>query len=305
VTPTRGGELAPVFVLGAPRSGTSLLYKVLCLHRDAAWVSNYHRRVPGLPQVNAVNRLARAVPRARRRVWFGQDSNAYVFGAGRRPLGHRVFPMPVEGETVFTWAGLTEDPALARPAPGRDEAIRSNLRSVVRWGGGRVLVNKRIGHNRRVPLLASAFPAARFVHVVRDGRAVAASLAAVDWWPDLTLWWHGGTPRGWAERGGDPWEVCARHWVQEVEVVSRSLSAVPPAAVLQVRYEDLVGDPARTLERVRAFAGLRADERWEREWRRLRFPDRNQRWRQVLDAQEQERVTAVQAPTLAALGYRD
>ncbi len=293
----------PVFVLGAPRSGTSLLYKVLCLHDEAAWVSNYHRRVPGRPQVNVVNRLSRAMPGPRRRVWFGQDSNAYVFGDRRRPLAHRLFPMPVEGETVFTWAGLTEDPALARPAAERDRAIRRNLRSVVRWGGGRVLVNKRIGHNRRVPLLTSAFPGARFVHVVRDGRAVAASLETVDWWQDSRLWWYGGTPRQWAEEGRDPWEACARHWVEEVGVVSRSLSAVSPDAVLQVRYEDLVADPARALDRVRDFTGLRPDQRWEEQWRRLRFPDRNERWRRLLGPDEQDRVTAVQGTLLRSLGY--
>ncbi|MBV9253816.1 MAG: sulfotransferase, partial [Actinobacteria bacterium] len=36
----------PLFLVGAPRSGTSLLYKALCLHPDAAYISNWVNRFP-------------------------------------------------------------------------------------------------------------------------------------------------------------------------------------------------------------------------------------------------------------------
>ena len=89
-----------MFVLGAPRSGTSLLYKLLCLHPDTAWISNWYRRAPGAPVVALLNRLGPRLPATRRRVWFGADAgNAYVYG-GRRPLADRLFPMPVEGEPI-------------------------------------------------------------------------------------------------------------------------------------------------------------------------------------------------------------
>ena len=41
-----GASEAPVFLLGPARSGTSLLYKLLCLHRDVAFISNYVARAP-------------------------------------------------------------------------------------------------------------------------------------------------------------------------------------------------------------------------------------------------------------------
>ena len=74
-----------------------------------------------------------------------------------------------------------------------------------------------------IPALAELFPRARFVSIVRDGRAVACSLSRVHWWPDLTVWWYGGTPGRWQEEGRDPWELCARHWVRELAVLEQGL----------------------------------------------------------------------------------
>src|SRR6266542_3077460 len=130
-------DLAPLFIVGAPRSGTSLLYKLLCLHPRAAWISNWGRRAPGQPALAMLNRLAPRLPATRRRAWFGADGgNAYVYG---------------------------------RPRP-----------------------------------LVEAFPRARFVNLIRDGRAVAYSLSRVDWWEDGVVWWYGQTPRRWREEGRDP-----------------------------------------------------------------------------------------------------
>ena len=83
-----GASGAPVFLIGAPRSGTSLLYKSLALHDGFGYISNYNERLPRWSAVAVVNRLPAALPRARRAVWFGgENGNAYVYNAGR-PLAH-------------------------------------------------------------------------------------------------------------------------------------------------------------------------------------------------------------------------
>jgi hypothetical protein len=35
-----GAAAGPLFLVGVPRSGTTLLYKLLCLHPDVAYISN-------------------------------------------------------------------------------------------------------------------------------------------------------------------------------------------------------------------------------------------------------------------------
>src|SRR6266498_5009042 len=113
-------------------------------------------------------------------LWFGADGgNAYVYGRPR-PLVERLFPMPVEGEPVYRRCGVG---CGAAGVPERQVAeLRRRLEAIQRWSGGDLLVSKRIHNNLRIPLLAEAFPRARFVNLIRDGRAVAYSLSRVDWW---------------------------------------------------------------------------------------------------------------------------
>lgn len=292
-----------LFLLGPARSGTSLLYKAMCLHPDAGWLSNYVRRAPAAPQLAAFNRIAARQPERRRAAWFGADGdNAYVYGS-RRSLADRGFPMPVEGEPVFRHCGFPEYPwEPAAPAVQQGQRLRRVTGAVLRWGGGTVFVSKRIAHNRRIPALLSALPQARFVATVRDGRAVAASLAKVDWWPDSVVPSYGGTPRQWAAEGRNPWELCARNWVDDLHDLETGLTAVPAAQVLRVSYEAFVADPLGSLEQIAAFAGLRSDARWLEEIRRLSFPDKNESWRR-LDGDAVAAIEAVQRADLLRHGY--
>ena len=56
-----------MFLIGAARSGTTLLYKALCLRGDSAYISNWVRRAPAAPQLAVLNRVARRFPEMRRR----------------------------------------------------------------------------------------------------------------------------------------------------------------------------------------------------------------------------------------------
>lgn len=295
-------DVPALFLLGAPRSGTSLLYRALCLHPDAAWMSNWMRRFPTSPRLAALDRVARALPELRRSVWFA-GGNAYVYGRSRKAV-ERLFPQPVEGEPIFNAWGLPE--ALHEtPHPlAVQEALQILFRHILAWAGGGVVVNKRIANNLRVATLRAAFPQARFVELTRDGRAVAASLAKVDWWPDSPLWWWDQrTPREWAAEGNDPWDACAREWVEDVALLERSLAAVDDDRLLRLSYEELVEAPVDTLVRVATFGGLEPASSWVTELHRLDYPNRNERRRGDLDPEVSARIDAIQGPTLARRGY--
>jgi len=289
----------PLFLLGAARSGTSLLYKCLCLHPDAAWVSNWVRRYPAAPRLGVLNRLPARFPKARTAVWFGGGGNAYVYGTPRR-LAERVFPMPVEGEPFFNRHGVAP--------PGGDDTdgpstLAAAVASVTRASGGRVFVSKRIAHNWRVPRLVASFPSARFVELVRDGRAVAYSLSRVDWWESSELVWLPGTPADWHRQGMDPWELCARNWVAELDAIAGGLGQVEPPRRLRIAYEDFVSAPTDVLDEVAGFAGLPPSAEWHRRLATLSFPDRNETWRARLEPAVVRRIETFQDSHLREHGY--
>ena len=232
------------FIIGAARSGTSLLYKALCLHPESAYFNNWMRRVPGAPQLTLTNRVARHTPRTRRRVWFGTDSNAYVY-ARTRSLGERLYPMPVEGESIFAHCGVGEGSSVPESAQVR--ALRRAASGAVRWCGD--------------------------------------------------------TPEAWALGGGDPWELCARNWVEEVRVIDAGLSGVPADQVLRLTYEEFVAEPREVLRRIAAFIGLSEDRSWIAAVDTIRFPNRNAAWSTQLSTEALATIQSFQGPELARRGY--
>lgn len=296
----------PIFLVGAARSGTSLLYKVMALHPETTWLSNWIQHFPDAPQLAALNRCARAFPERRSPVWFGRDGrNAYVYGS-RRPLRDRLFPMPAEAETFYARRGFPQKLQPTEPLSGGRDArrLQQGFDTIARWDGHRTVLTKRIANNRRIPLLSQIFPQARFIEIVRDGRAVAVSLSAVDWWETSAIWWLGASPREWRLQGRDPWELCARNWVEEVQIVRRGLAEVDPGQVLSLRYEDLVRDPPAVVEEVMTFSRLdvRAPE-WRAALGQVRFPNQNEAWRTKISASAQEVIESVQRGELEHYGY--
>jgi hypothetical protein len=234
-------------------------------------------------------------------VWFGGGDAAYVYGR-KRPLWQRAFPMPVEGEPVYRRAGVPD--AADSDLPAVSAALVKAFGRVRRAGGGQVVVSKRIANNRRIPLLAAAFPTALFVDLVRDGRAVAASLARVDWWPDSRLWWFDNlTPRAATVAGADPWELRARAWVEEAAAARAGLATVHPEQVLSTTYERFVAEPSLVLDEIATFAGLTPSVAWRRRLAGVQFPDRNQAWRADVPAAAVATIERVQGQALAHHGY--
>ncbi len=100
-------------------------------------------------------------------------------------------------------------------------------------------INKTPAYVHLLPVLDRLFPDQRFVHCVRDGRDVAASVVTRPWGPKTHL------------QGGEWW---ARKVLDGVR-----WGQAHPERYLEVRYEDLLVDPEPTLRRVSSFLGV-ADE---------------------------------------------
>lgn len=263
-------------------------------------MSNWLRRRPGWRVLSMLNRVPRSLPDLRQRYWFGEESNAYRYGQ-RRSVAERLFPAPMEGGPVFEACGI--GPADVRPTPAQAACLRASFAALLRFGGGSAVVSKRIANNRLIPFLASVFPAARFVSIVRDGRAVAYSLSRVDWWNEADIWWLNTTPEQWRASGRDEWELCARVWVEEVRAVEAGLSAIDPAHVMRISYEQVVAEPIAQLQGVARFGGLPESARWTEALGRLKFGNRNESWRSGLGAEQIDRVERAQAEELRRYGY--
>ena len=155
-------------------------------------------------------------------------------------------------------------------------ALRRRFAARVAAGGGRRLVEKTPINAFRIGYVHALCPDARFVHLLRDGRAVAASIARLASAPPGPSG-RRGWPRRRARRSSPggfgaqdmKWQMLrdlaaseaidatvadgdmARRglveWRLAVTFARRSLAGIDPSRWTEVRYEDLVGAPAVTV----------------------------------------------------------
>ena len=94
--------------------------------------------------------------------------------------------------------------------------------------------------------LGRLLPAARFVHIVRDGRDVAASLLQRDWrGPDGRRFAHVSDPA-----------AALKYWCDLTGIGLQAEAALGPGRVLRLRYEDVVKRPKRSVTALLRFLEL-------------------------------------------------
>jgi omega-hydroxy-beta-dihydromenaquinone-9 sulfotransferase len=117
----------------------------------------------------------------------------------------------------------------------------------------------------RLGYLNEIFEDARFIHLVRDGRAVAASLLHVDFWRG----WYG--PQGWRAGLLSPEDqalseaydrsfvaLAGLEWRIQMGAMEAARRAVDPSRLMEIRYEDFCERPKETFREVLEFFELRS-----------------------------------------------
>lgn len=136
--------------------------------------------------------------------------------------------------------------------------------------------------------LARLFPEARFIHCVRDGRDVVASLLQQQWRDPRTgnIFAHCSDPA-----------AAARYW-SALTAIGLDAEQVLGKRVQRVAYEDLAAKPKVTLKRLFDFLGVEAGKNFE-----PMHDGSVGRWRRDLSAMQLRAVESVAGPMLKRLGY--
>jgi hypothetical protein len=325
---------SPVFIIGCPRSGSTLLYRLLSearplwsiggesrhiierFHHPSAkgWESGALTGEDATPSSRAFIPAAFAREAAPWTVW--RRVNALRRWLDRRTAWRALKAARSSGAGRSGWRGRAFRGAMATV---RWAARQPNLLRPRSERGWRLL-EKTPENCLRAPFLLDLFPDARFIFLTRDGRHNVASL--IDGWlrPDLFRGYRiparlsvpGVPPDRWAFTLIPGWrdlasaslaEICARQWTVCNEAVlgfrGREGRRAP---VLQVHHEELTADPVETLGRIAEFAGVDLPGGIHRlpESNIVSRPDAA-KWQRHDDAIAG--VEAIIAPTMERLGY--
>jgi len=227
----------PVFIIGCGRSGTTLLGELIAMHQRVKYLHEPHDLWAAVHPATDFLQL-------------------YKNGEYHCMLDSRL----VTGE------------------------MRTRFQRLMLPRRGFTLVEKSPVNALRLGFLDAIAPSARFVHIVRDGIEVAQSIERIAsatrsmaFRPPLNNWWgindskwtalvHDGTAAGYypdevsqlttdAYRGAYEWILSVR----EIDAWRSRLGS----RLIELRLEDLIDEPRRTLKPVVDWLGLSlSDERW-------------------------------------------
>lgn len=243
-------ETRPVFIIGAPRSGTTLLSELLVTSARFAYFSNLAHRLYLTPV--AASRLGRKTTDA----WRGRLESTYGHIPG--------WAAPNEGGWI--WRRWTPEEHRLEAGTLEPRAARDLVRTVAATSAviGAPFLNKNVMHSVHLPLLAELFPAAVYIHLTRDTAATARSMRRARDDERNPAEWISVRPDGWERyRHEDPAFQCVAQTVLTTQTIQRDADALG-LTLLRTEYESLCRDTAGQLDRLYtelADAGIRPERR--------------------------------------------
>lgn len=287
-----------VFVIGTGRCGSTMVEEVLARHPATAFLSNFEDLSRAGSWTRAWNNtIYRVVPPSLTR----KGRLRFAPSEGYRALDRDVSPI-----LSRPWRDLTADDA----TPWLAERTRRFFAMHAKAQGRPVFLHKFTGWPR-ARFLASVFPTARFIHVVRDGRAVANSWLQMSWWegfqgPDHWQW--GPLPTAyeaeWRESGHSFPVLAGLLWKLLIDAHDAAAATLPSDQWLEVRYEDVVARPGECFDSMLDFAGLKRDSVFSRALAGQVFKaERSNAFRRDLGPENVAALTQSLAAHLGRLNY--
>jgi len=265
--------VCPIFIVGAPRSGTNIFYRTFAKHPDLAWISNITKKVPSSLWLTRTIML------------FRKD--------------HR----PTEANNVWQKFAGNDDESLGRndvTAAARKylyKVMQNNLRIFNKPR----FVNKCPGNSVRIEFLKEIFPDAVFIHIIRDGRAAAYSIMRSRLGHSGAYW--SVKPPGWQSLLQLPLiDACALQWKMTVESILQSAKILPHGQYMEVKYEDFVARPSEIFELV----GAKCDLVWQGDLLQkitTGMENRNFKWQNELPDADKITLNVLLVAFLRQLGY--
>lgn len=239
----------PIFVVGAPRTGTTLVYQVLTAGLQLSYFLNLADAYPLIPCVvtRVVHTLATVAPPNKFRSRYG-ETRGWMAPSHGRHIWARWFPgdQSYVGPKVLSRTSIDE-------IKGTIACVEDAFRMP--------FINKAQGNCVRVHPLCEAFPKAVFVRVHRSHLQTVESILR----SRKSLWgtnehWFSARPSNFGDLGSlSPCrQVCEQ--VHGIEAdLSRDLTAAAPNRVFDVHYETFCHDPRSVLMAFRGFYQQHAD----------------------------------------------
>jgi len=215
----------PIFIIGNPRSGTTLLRLMLTCHRNIVippecgfviwWYDKYKNWNSDFTEQQLEEYLDDLFYSKKIETWHLQRELLRQFLLEKK---------------IDTYSALVSSIY--------EFFAKQQKKSFKRWG------DKNNFHLKHIETIFRLFPEARFIHIIRDGRDVACSYKNLSKMKSKSMY-APKLPAGISE--------IAKEWTENIKRIRKSFEKIGWDKVIEIRYEDLVTVPEQTLKSVCTF----------------------------------------------------
>ncbi len=283
---TRNPTNPYVFLVGSPRSGTTMLKRMVNAHpllaitRETHWIPRFYEKRKGVTEAGHVTE--------------GLVDHLFEH--------HRFEQMKIKRKSLLKILRDHNDLTYAN-------LVTQIFDNYGRRKGKPLVGDKTPTYVRKLPLLHQLWPAARFVHLIRDGRDV---------WLSMQNWRMAAKSAGkFPSWKVDPLVTTALWWKALVGMGRRDGRAIGNGLYREFQYEKLVAQPEAECRELAHFLGLPHVEAMERYYEGRSQTDEQlstnaawlpptpgrRDWRTQLEAHDIEKFEAAAGDLIEELGY--
>jgi len=238
------GIKKPIFVIGSPRSGTSVLYSILAQHNELCWFSKSTLK-------KFVSKTYLDFIYLRRRVFDIRKLKYPLDDFG--PRYFTTIEPPIELGYLWdeVFSGFWDCNIIEKNIPKIFDLIKLTMKQ----NNKNRFLAKFPTLSIQIPSVLKVFPDAKFIHIIRDGRAVVQSMLKRS--EESPNGFFGIPPRNYSNmKEHDNITNHAIQWMDILDEIQKSSKNLSKQQFFEIKFEDLVSNPEEWLEKITKFCEL-------------------------------------------------
>lgn len=286
------------FIIGSGRCGSTLLNNIMAKHENVSFFTDFEDKHGKL---GFFGRWGGLLYRNNHLALTKAGKQRFAPTEAYRLISREVSPIYVRPYRDLTGDDLT---------PWMKERFYNFFLEYYKKVGKPMFIHKYTGWSR-IGFFSEIFPQAKFVHIVRDGRAVASSWLQMKWWGgyegiDNWLWgplseahmeeWNN-SQNSFVTLAGISWKIL-------MESYQKAPVMLGPDRYLEIKYEDFLNSPVDQMKIILQFSGLEWTSAFQKQFEKFNIrKSRERAYEKDLDANQLNELEKSIADMLTRYGY--
>lgn len=288
----------PMFFIGEGRSGTTIIFEAFAKHPNIAFLSNYTDKF-FYPQFGFVHRLFKK---------YGKKPQ-YANNTFKNKF------LPKTSEAYDTWNKLVGNKFSRtfmrdiKATKNDSKRVKNYINQVVKYQNKKYFSTKLTGPPR-ITFLNSIFNNSKFVNIIRDPRAVVASLLNVDfrkkkgfkesfWKNTLTDYLYD----KWVKYNKKSIALLALEWLAIYNQTKRKGTKIENK-LHNLKYENFVSDPILSFKKLTSFLDIKFSDEIKNHLMKNNYKNMNYKYKERLNKKQIKIIEEICGDAMKEIGYR-